>query len=58
MWVRWYGHVACIKTNVYIILMEKSAGKNPHGINKTRREDNIKMRFKEIRCKDVDWMSG
>jgi hypothetical protein len=51
--VRWYGHVACIKTNVYIILMDKSVGKNPLGINKTRWENNIKMRFKEIECKDV-----
>ena len=36
--------------------LDKSVGKNPLGINKTRRENNIKMRFKEIRCKDVDWI--
>jgi hypothetical protein len=36
--------------------MDKSVGKNPLGINKTRRENNIKIRFTEIQCKDVDWI--
>ena len=36
--------------------MDKSVGKNPLGINKTRWENNIKIRFKEIGCKDVDWI--
>jgi len=34
----------------------KPVGKSPLGINKTRRENNFKMGFKEIRSKDVDWI--
>jgi hypothetical protein len=56
MW--WAGHVACKGEgrNVYRVLMEKPEGKRPLVRPRRRREDGIKMDFREIGWRGVEWI--
>jgi hypothetical protein len=56
--MRWAEHVVRMgeMTNAYNILVGKPEGKRPLGRPRCRREDNIRMDFREIRCESVDWM--
>jgi hypothetical protein len=42
--------------NAYKILVGKPEGKKQHGRPKDRWKDNIKIYFKEIGFKGVDWI--
>jgi hypothetical protein len=54
--MRWTGHIACIgeKRHTYRVLVGKPEGKRPLGRPGHRREDNIKMVFREIGCYGLD----
>jgi hypothetical protein len=44
------------KSKAYKMLMGQPEGKRPLGRPRRNLEDNIKMYFKDIRCKDEDWV--
>jgi hypothetical protein len=44
------------KRGVYRILVGKPEGKRQLGRPRRRREDNIRMDLKEVRCGDMDWI--
>jgi hypothetical protein len=48
--MRWVGHEARMRQtrNALTILAEDPEGKSPFGESRCRREDNIKIGFKEI----------
>jgi hypothetical protein len=50
--MRWTGHVAGMKNNVYGLWVEKPEGKRPLGRLRRRWVDNIKMDFKS----GMNWM--
>jgi hypothetical protein len=56
--VRLAGHVERkgIKRNAYRILVRKPEGKRPLGRPRHRRDDNIKMYFREIGWCGLDWI--
>jgi hypothetical protein len=56
--MRWVGHVARMveKRNVYRSLVRKTEGKRPHGRQRSRRIDDIKMDILEIGLSVVDWI--
>jgi hypothetical protein len=49
---------ACMRecSGVYMIFVGKPEGKRPLGRPRSRREDNIRMAHKEVRCGCMDWM--
>jgi hypothetical protein len=55
--MRWAGHMARMgwKRNAYRILVGKSEGKRPLRRLRPRCENNIKMKFREVRC-NMDWI--
>jgi hypothetical protein len=55
--IRWVGHVARKREmiNVYIFV-GKPKGKRPLRRPRSRREDNIKMDFRDIEFGGVDWI--
>jgi hypothetical protein len=56
--MRWVGHVARTgeRRVVYRVLVRKSEAKRPRGRPRLRREDNIKMDLREVRCGGKDWI--
>jgi hypothetical protein len=44
------------KRNACRVLMGKLDGKRPRRRSKRKREDNIKMDLREIRCDDMVWI--
>jgi len=44
------------KRNAYRTLLVKPESKKLHGRSRRRREDNIKLDLKELRCQGVDWI--
>jgi hypothetical protein len=56
--MRWAGHVARMgeESNVYRVLMGKPEGKRPLGIPRRRWNDGIRMDFREIGWRSVDWI--
>jgi hypothetical protein len=54
---RWAGHVTLVETrNAHRILVGKPEGKRPLEKPRHRREDNIKMDFREIEWGYMDWI--
>ena len=55
--LRWAGHVARMEQfrNSYRVLVGKPESKRPLG--RGRREDNIKMDFREVGCDPRDWIA-
>jgi hypothetical protein len=56
--MRWAGHVARMgeTRNAYRILVGKPEGKRPHGRQKRRWMDNIKIYLRKIGWGDLDWI--
>jgi hypothetical protein len=42
--------------SVYRVLVGKPEGKRPHGRQRRRWEDNIKIDLQEVGCGSVDWI--
>jgi hypothetical protein len=56
--IRWMRHVARVgeRRGVYRVLVGKTEGKRPLGRPRHKGEDNIKMDFQEVGCRDMDWI--
>ena len=44
------------RRGVYRVLVGKLEGKRPLGKPRRRREDNIKVDFREVECGGMDWI--
>jgi hypothetical protein len=56
---RWAGHVAHMRAiiNAYKILVGKPEKKRPLGRPRRGKEDNIKMKPREVGMENVDWIN-
>ena len=56
--IRWAGHLTRMweRRGVYMVLVEKPAGKRPLGRPRRRWEDNIKMDLQEVGWGSMDWI--
>jgi hypothetical protein len=56
--MRWAGHVARMreKRGAYRILVGRPDGRRPLGRPRRRREDNIKMDFREAGWVGINWI--
>jgi hypothetical protein len=56
--LRWTGHVALVgkRRSAYRVLVGKPEGRRPLGRSRHRWEDNMKMDFRKVEWKGMDWI--